>query len=48
MFDLSTDNDHSGELCQKGYARMPDFEAHEGSYDHQHRKVDSTSPKDVR
>ncbi|KAH9811151.1 zinc finger protein [Teratosphaeria destructans] len=27
-----------GELCQKGYARMNDFEAHEGSYDHQHRK----------
>ncbi|EMC92865.1 hypothetical protein BAUCODRAFT_27192 [Baudoinia panamericana UAMH 10762] len=26
------------ELCQKGYARMNDFEAHEGSYDHQHRK----------
>jgi len=29
----------TGELCQKGYARMNDFEAHEGSYDHQHRKV---------
>lgn len=28
-----------GDLCQKGYARMNDFEAHEGSYDHQHRKV---------
>ncbi|KAK4542554.1 hypothetical protein LTR36_006602 [Oleoguttula mirabilis] len=26
------------ELCQKGYARMNDYEAHEGSYDHQHRK----------
>ncbi|KAF7191960.1 G patch domain-containing protein 8 [Pseudocercospora fuligena] len=26
------------ELCQKGYARMNEFEAHEGSYDHQHRK----------
>ncbi|KAI5360685.1 Putative Zinc finger C2H2-type [Septoria linicola] len=26
------------ELCQKGYARMPEFEAHENSYDHQHRK----------
>ncbi|KAK3114683.1 hypothetical protein LTR53_006769 [Teratosphaeriaceae sp. CCFEE 6253] len=26
------------ELCQKGYTRMNDFEAHEGSYDHQHRK----------
>ncbi|KAK3049174.1 hypothetical protein LTR09_009593 [Extremus antarcticus] len=26
------------ELCHKGYARMNDFEAHEGSYDHQHRK----------
>ncbi|KAI7529941.1 hypothetical protein KC331_g14942 [Hortaea werneckii] len=26
------------DLCQKGYARMNDFEAHEGSYDHQHRK----------
>ncbi|KAK3724159.1 hypothetical protein LTR37_001283 [Vermiconidia calcicola] len=29
---------HQGELCQKGYARMNEFEAHEGSYDHQHRK----------
>ena len=29
---------HAGELCQKGYSRQPDFEAHEGSYDHQHRK----------
>ncbi|KAK4493897.1 hypothetical protein PRZ48_015082 [Zasmidium cellare] len=26
------------ELCQKGYDRMNDFEAHEGSYDHLHRK----------
>lgn len=26
------------ELCQKGYARINEFEAHEGSYDHQHRK----------
>ncbi|SMQ48318.1 unnamed protein product [Zymoseptoria tritici ST99CH_3D7] len=26
------------DLCQKGYARSTDFEAHEGSYDHQHRK----------
>ncbi|CAK4034811.1 G patch domain-containing 8 [Lecanosticta acicola] len=26
------------QLCQKGYARMNEFEAHEGSYDHQHRK----------
>nr|OQO29292.1 hypothetical protein B0A51_04086 [Rachicladosporium sp. CCFEE 5018] len=26
------------ELCQKGYARMNEYEAHEGSYDHQHRK----------
>ena len=25
-------------LCQKGYARQPEFEAHENSYDHQHRK----------
>lgn len=25
-------------MCQKGYARMNEFEAHEGSYDHQHRK----------
>jgi hypothetical protein len=30
-----------GDLCQKGYARSTDFEAHEGSYDHQHRKVHS-------
>ena len=28
-----------GELCQKGYARMNDFEAHERSYDHSHTKV---------
>ncbi|KAK5955017.1 hypothetical protein OHC33_003696 [Knufia fluminis] len=26
------------ELCQKGYSRMNEFEAHESSYDHQHRK----------
>ncbi|KAF2083215.1 hypothetical protein K490DRAFT_52231 [Saccharata proteae CBS 121410] len=26
------------ELCQKGYARMNEFEAHEASYDHQHKK----------
>lgn len=27
------------ELCGKGYARMNEFEAHEGSYDHLHTKV---------
>ncbi|KAI9770012.1 MAG: hypothetical protein M1840_003723 [Geoglossum simile] len=27
------------ELCQKGYSRMNEFEAHESSYDHQHKKV---------
>lgn len=26
------------EMCQKGYARINEFEAHENSYDHQHRK----------
>ena len=26
------------DLCQKGYARMNEYEAHEGSYDHQHKK----------
>lgn len=26
------------ELCEKGYARMNEFEAHESSYDHQHKK----------
>ena len=26
------------DLCQKGYSRMNDFEAHESSYDHQHNK----------
>ncbi|KAK5019132.1 hypothetical protein BJ546DRAFT_119164 [Cryomyces antarcticus] len=26
------------ELCQKGYARMNEFEAHESSYDHSHKK----------
>jgi hypothetical protein len=26
------------ELCQKGYARLPEWEAHEASYDHQHKK----------
>ncbi|WPH02924.1 Hypothetical protein R9X50_00579400 [Acrodontium crateriforme] len=26
------------DLCQKGYSRMPDFEAHQNSYDHQHKK----------
>lgn len=28
-----------GELCSKGYSRMNEFEAHENSYDHQHKKV---------
>ena len=28
-----------GELCSKGYSRMNEFEAHESSYDHQHKKV---------
>ena len=27
------------ELCSKGYSRMNEFEAHEGSYDHLHKKV---------
>ncbi|EME41919.1 hypothetical protein DOTSEDRAFT_82071 [Dothistroma septosporum NZE10] len=26
------------DLCQKGYSRMPDFEAHQSSYDHLHRR----------
>ncbi|KAF1814802.1 hypothetical protein P152DRAFT_447103 [Eremomyces bilateralis CBS 781.70] len=26
------------ELCQKGYSRMNEFEAHESSYDHQHKR----------
>ncbi|KAF2863821.1 hypothetical protein K470DRAFT_196566, partial [Piedraia hortae CBS 480.64] len=26
------------DLCQKGYARINDFEAHEASYDHLHKK----------
>jgi len=26
------------DLCQKGYSRMNEFEAHESSYDHQHKK----------
>ncbi|KAK5118110.1 hypothetical protein LTR62_004157 [Meristemomyces frigidus] len=26
------------ELCSKGYQRMDQYEVHEGSYDHQHRK----------
>ncbi|KAF2226366.1 hypothetical protein BDZ85DRAFT_211147, partial [Elsinoe ampelina] len=25
-------------LCSKGYARAPELEAHENSYDHQHKK----------
>jgi hypothetical protein len=29
----------TGELCQKGYSRITEFEAHESSYDHQHKKV---------
>lgn len=27
------------DLCQKGYGRITEFEAHEGSYDHLHKKV---------
>ena len=27
------------ELCAKGYGRINDFEAHESSYDHLHKKV---------
>lgn len=26
-------------MCQKGYARMNEFQAHESSYDHSHRMV---------
>src|SRR5271155_909853 len=26
------------QLCQKGYSRMNEFEAHQSSYDHQHKK----------
>ncbi|KAL7269610.1 hypothetical protein RUND412_007713 [Rhizina undulata] len=26
------------ELCNKGYSRMNEYEAHENSYDHQHKK----------
>ena len=29
----------TGEMCQKGYARMNEFQAHESSYDHSHRMV---------
>lgn len=25
--------------CTQGYSRMNEFEAHESSYDHQHKKV---------
>jgi hypothetical protein len=32
-----------GELCQKGYGRMNEFDAHESSYDHQHKKVRGNS-----
>lgn len=28
-----------GDLCQKGYGRSNELEAHENSYDHQHKKV---------
>lgn len=31
------------ELCSKGYSRMNEFEAHEGSYDHLHKKVGEVS-----
>ncbi len=34
----------TGELCSKGYSRMNEFEAHESSYDHQHKKVAFPSP----
>lgn len=27
------------DLCQKGYGRINEYEAHQGSYDHTHRKV---------
>lgn len=33
----------TGELCQKGYARMNEFQAHESSYDHSHRLVRTIS-----
>ena len=26
-------------LCTQGYSRMNEFDAHESSYDHQHKKV---------
>ena len=26
-------------MCQKGYARMNEYQAHESSYDHSHRMV---------
>ena len=29
----------AGELCNKGYSRMNEFEAHEASYEHGHTKV---------
>jgi len=37
-----------GELCQKGYARVNEFEAHENSYDHQHKKVRHSFPPSAR
>ena len=38
---LTPDALFTGELCQKGYARMNEFQAHESSYDHSHRMVRS-------
>lgn len=32
------------ELCSKGYGRINDFEAHESSYDHLHKKVRESDP----
>lgn len=36
------------ELCGKGYSRMNEFETHEGSYDHLHKKVGGASLLFVR
>lgn len=35
----TTNGASTGEMCQKGYARMNEFQAHESSYDHSHRMV---------
>ena len=36
---LQANSYSQGDLCSKGYARMNEWEAHESSYDHQHKKA---------